>query len=301
LTWITAALIAAATLAVVNVVDSHLIARRMPSLWAFLIPAGALHLVFGLIFMSQHPLPPGVGAFDWFVVAVAAVTRVAAAFLMLYAMRTEEVSRIIPVVNSYPVLVAIMAVPLLGEVLNGLQWAAIVITVAGAVLISLRSGAGGGGVRLRRSFVLLLGSSLLFAVTNIATKYSLGYVSFWNMYWITALCFGTGFVLFALRPGVWSELRSMEGRRTALAVIACNEAIALGGIIISFWAMQNGPISLVSTVLGVRPLFVFLVALALSVALPAVLDERLGRRIVALKLVSIALIVGGIAIINVVA
>jgi len=52
--------------------------------------------------------------------------------------------------------------------------------------------------------------------------------------------------------------------------------------------------------MGTRPFFVFLYALALSFFFPAVLGERLSRGIIAVKIVSIALIVGGIAIINLV-
>jgi drug/metabolite transporter (DMT)-like permease len=299
-TWITAALVVAATLGLVNVIDSHLISKRMPSLWAFLILAGLLHLSFGLIFLALNPLPSGVDAFPRFVAVASAVARTVAILLMLYAMRTEEVSRIVPVVHTQPVFVAILAVPLLGEALSYLHWLAIVITVAGAVLISARWGGSGRGARLRKSFVLLLASSLLYAVANTATKYALDYVSFWNMYSLNAICFGIIFCLVSARPSVFRELREMKDRGVSLILIAFNETIALGGIILSFWAMEKGPISLVSTVMGVRPFFVFLYALALSRTFPAVLDERLSRGIVGVKVVSIALSVGGVAIINLV-
>ena len=300
MTWITAALVVAATLGLVNVIDSHLISKRMPSLWAFLIPAGLIHLAFGLIFLALHPLPGGVDAFPWFVAVLSAVTRTVAVLLMLYAMRTEEISRIIPVVHTQPVFVAILAVPLLGEALNYLQWLAIVMTVAGAVLISARWGGSGRGARLRKTFILLLASSLLFGVSNIATKYALDYISFWNMYSVTAISLGIILPLVSARPRVFRELRQMKDRGIPLMLIAFNETIALGAIILSFWAMARGPVSLVSTVMGARPFFVFLYALALSHTFPAVLDERLSRGIVRLKIVSIALIVGGVAIINLV-
>ena len=300
MTWITAALVVAATLGLVNVIDSHLISKRMPSLWAFLIPAGLIHLAFGLIFLILHPLPGGVEAFPWFVAVLSAVTRTVAVLLMLYAMRTEEISRIIPVVHTQPVFVAILAVPLLGEALNYLQWLAIVMTVAGAVLISARGGGSGRGARLRKTFILLLASSLLFGVSNTATKYALDYISFWNMYSVTAISLGIILPLVSARPRVFRELRGMKDRGIPLMLIAFNETIALGAIILSFWAMARGPVSLVSTVMGARPFFVFLYALALSHTFPAVLDERLSRGIVRLKIVSIALIVGGVAIINLV-
>ncbi len=268
----------------------------MPSFWAFLLPAGIVHLIYGLTFLAIYPLASGVDAFSWFMVAVAAVARTAAALLMLYAMRTEEVSRIIPVVYTHPVFVAILAVPLLGESLNYLQWLAIFMSVVGAVLISVRGQ--GWGTRLRRSFIMLLASSVLFGVANVATKYASESVSFWNMYSLTAISLGGVFLLLSMRPAVFGELRSMRGRGATLTLIAGNETIVLVGIVLSFWAIENGPVSLVSTVMGIRPLFVFLYALALSRFFPTVLGERLSRGSVTLKVASIALIVGGVAIIN---
>jgi uncharacterized membrane protein len=300
MTWITAALLVAATLGVVNIVDSHLISKRMPSLWAFLIPAGIAHFTFGLIVVATHPLPGGVTGFVWFVAVLSALIRTAAVLLMLYAMRTEEVSRIIPVAHTNPVFVAILAVPLLDESLSLVQWLAIFMTVAGAVLVSARSGGNGRGVSLRRTFVLLVASSMLFGAANTGSKYALDDISFWNMYTLNALCFGLIFCLVSARSGVLADLRAMKGRGTALALIGLNELIALAGILLSFWAIERGPVSLVSTVMGVRPLFVFIFAVALSRVFPRVLDERLSRGIVALKVVSIGLIVGGVTIINLV-
>ena len=298
MTWITAALVVAALMAVVSVVDSHLISRRMPSFWTFLIPAGVIHLSCGLIFFALHPPVSGVDAFPWFMAVVSAVTRTAAALLMLYAMRTEEVTRIIPVVYAHPVVVAILAVPLLGESLNYLQWMAIFMTVAGAVLISLKSWGQGRGVRLRRSFVMLLASSLLFGVANVATKYASDYISFWNMYSITAICFGGVFCLLSMRPKVLRDLWGMTGRGFTLTVIAFNEMIALAGIVLSFWAIERGPVSLVSTILGIRPAIVFLCAVALTRILPSIVKERLTRGVVITKTASIALIIIGVTIIN---
>jgi len=213
-------------------------------------------------------------------------------------MKTEEVSRIVPVVYAHPVLVAVLAVPLLDETLTYLQWLAILMTVVGVILISLRGQ--GWGTRLRRSFGMLLASSVLFGVANVATKYASESVPFWNMYSITALCLGGTFCLLSVRPSVMSELRKMGGRNATLAIIGVNETLALAGIILSFWAIESGPVSLVSTVMGIRPFFVFLYVVLLGRFLPSILDEKLGRGVVALKVVSIALVVGGVAIINLV-
>jgi len=270
----------------------------MPSLWAFLIPAGVLHLGFGLVILVFYPLPGDVGAVPLAVAFASGIVRSVGVTLMLHTMRSEEVSRIIPVVNTFPIFVAILAVPLLGEALGYLEWLAIFITVAGAVLISVQRGAEGRGARLSKSFAMLLGASLLLGVANTASKYALDYISFWNMYSVNAFCFCAVFLILSVRPRVLKELRDMPGRGKALALVSLNESIALAGIILSFWAMGQGPVSLGATVLSVRPFFVFIYALAVSRILPAVLEERLSRGVIAIKIISIGLIIGGVILLT---
>ena len=300
MTWLTAALVVAATLGVSNIIDSHLLGKRLNSLWLYGVPVGMLHLSYGLIFLAFYPLSGEVNAFPLFVAICSAVARAGAIILMLYAVRTEEISRVIPVVNTYPIFVAILAVPLLEETLKYLQWLAIIMVVLGAALISVNWRGWGRAAGVRRSFMLLLACSVLFAVTNIATKYVLDYISFWNVYSINDICFGSIFLLLATRPGVINQLWARKDRCTILKLIAFSETIAVGAYILSFWAMAKGPVSLVSTILGTRPLFVFLYAFALSHAFPAVLNERFNRGTVTfLKIGATVLIVSGIALINI--
>jgi small-conductance mechanosensitive channel len=83
-----------------------------------------------------------------------------------------------------------------------------------------------------------------------------------------------------------------------MVLLALNECIALAGIILSFWAMELGKVSLVSTILGTRPAFVFIGAVALTRIFPGVLEERLTRNVAFIKTVSIALIITGVTVIN---
>ena len=233
------------------------------------------------------------------VVAVGSgIVRVAGVLPMLRAMRSEEVSRIIPVVNTFPIFVAILAVPILGEALGYAEWLAILITVAGAVLISIRRDSDGQGVHLHKPLVVLIVSSMLFGVATVASKYALEYISFWNMYSINALCLGTIFLFSSARPRILKELRDMAQRNQVLALLLLNECIAVGGIILSFWAIERGPVSLVSTIMSTRPAFVFLYALALSLFFPAVLDEHLSKGVLVTKIVAISLIIGGVTLLT---
>ncbi len=298
MTWLPIAISVAAITAVVSILDSHLITKRFPSLQAYLAPVGIFHFLVGLIIITINPLPEGTGAGVVAVAFVSGIVRVTATLLMLRTMRSEEVSRIMPVVNTSPIFVALLAVPVLGEALGWLEWLAIIITVSGAVLISAQWDSQSKGIRLRRSFVTLMVSSILFGAANTGSKYALDYISFWSMYGISAVCMGGVFLIYSLRPSVLGEIRNMEQRSKVLGLTAFNEAIVIVGFVMSFWAMEQGPVSLVSTILGTRPAFVFIYALVLSFFFPAVLNERFSRGVIITKVISIGLVIGGVALLT---
>jgi len=296
--WIAVAIASAAVTGAVSIIDSHLISKRMPSFFSFLTPIGVVHAMLGLVVLSLFPLPAGVEGNTLLVAVASSIARVAGALLMLRTMRSEEVSRIMPVTNTFPIFVAILAVPLLNEQLAWLQWLAIFITVGGAVLISVRWGTGERGVHLRRSFTTLMVSSVLFGVANIGSKYALEQISFWNMYGINSACLGVMFLLVSVRPATLRAIRDMAGRNRALGLMMVNECLAVTGFILSFWAIEQGPVSVVSTILSTRPAFVFVYAMVVSQFFPAVLNERLSRGIVTTKVVSIGLIIGGVVLLT---
>ena len=298
MTWLPIAISSSAITAVVSILDSHLITKRFPSLAAFLAPIGIFHFVVGLVVIAINPLPEGTGAGVVAVAFASGIVRVTAALLMLRTMRSEEVSRIMPVVNTFPIFVAVLAVPVLGETLGLVEWLAIIITVSGAVLISAQWDSESKGIRLRKSFVTLMIYSILFGAANTGSKYALDYMSFWSMYGINSLCLGGIFLIYSLRPSVLGEIRQMKQRSKVLGLAGFNETLTIAGFAMSFWAMEQGPISLVSTILGTRPAFVFIFALALSFFLPAVLNERFSRGVIITRVVSIGLVIGGVALLT---
>jgi len=295
--WVSVAVLSAAVLGLVNIVDSHLISRRMPSLRAFLLLIGIVHLIYGSVLFNLFPLPEGIGTWPLTVAIASGILRTGAITILLYSLKREEVSRVIPVVYTYPVFVAIMAALLLGETLYYLQWIAIIIVVSGAVMVSARKSPNGSATWLGKPLLLLFSSSLLFAMADIASKYALAYISFWNMFWFGAFCISGIFLLASIRPHIIRQLSNMKQRSSTIALVALNETLAPIGIVLLFWAMQRGPVSLVSTVVSSRPIFVFIYALIISRVSPMFLEYQPGKAMLALRLIAITMIFGGIAII----
>ncbi|MFC2066799.1 EamA family transporter [Chloroflexota bacterium] len=206
--WASTAILSAATLGLVNVIDSHLLSKRMPGFRAFLLPVGIIHLTYGSILFCLFPLPEGTGIWTVLAAVASGILRTSAASIMLYSFIRYEVSRVIPVVHTYPIFVAIMAIPLLGETLYYLEGLAIIIVVAGAVMVSAEESPSGSTNWLGKPFLLLFVSSLFFAMSDVASKYVLSYISFWNMYSLHVFCMSGIFLLISVRPSVIKQLRN---------------------------------------------------------------------------------------------
>lgn len=284
-------------MALVTVFDSHLVSKRLPSLRAFMLPVGVIHLFWALVTAFLAPLPVAVLSPPVGYALLSSFIRVGAILILLDSLRREEVSTVIPVVYTYPVFVAIMAFAFLGERLQPLQWGAVCIVVMGAVLISMGRGPSRNDIARPRA-VLLFVSSLLFAAADVTGKQALSDISSWNLFSVGAATMGASFVALGLRPYVVRSIRAMPDRRTALALLVGNEILAPAGIAMSYWALERGPVSLVSTLISSRPLFVVAFALLLSRIAPEFLFWSGDRRTVILRIAATVLIVGGIAIIE---
>jgi drug/metabolite transporter (DMT)-like permease len=285
-------------MAVVSIIDSHLISKRMPSLGSYLVPAGGVNLVYAIIVFKLFPLPADVGALPILLALASGIVRTVGITIVLYTLQKEEVSKVIPVVHTYPIFVAILAALTLGEALDWTQWLAIVITVAGAVLVSLNRTFNTSKLKVGKSLGSLFGASALLAIANTISKYTLDYISAWSLYSLTTFCMvGVFFVLF-LRPKVFQELRSIRNPKSAMSLIVGNETLVLLSMILFFWAIEKGPVSLVSTINTARPVFVFLYAVVLSRLSPVLLEWHLSKQTVALRGMSIAMIIAGITLVS---
>ncbi len=297
MSWASMAILGAAIMGVVSIIDSHLLSKRLPGIRALLLPAGVLHLGYGLISVYLFPWPEGVGLGPVLAAAASGIWRTAGIFIMFYNFTREEVSRVVPVVYTYPVFVAIMAVPLLGEVLDYRHWLAIIIAVAGAVIISAEKSPGGVTGLLGRPFLLLFLSSLFFALADIAMKYALNYISFWNGFSVATISMSSIFLFCALRRQVLRDLRDMPRRNSSLVLLLVNELIAPVGVVCLFWALERGPVSLVAAILSSRPVFVAIYSLILGHFLPDFLLRFASRGVLMVRLVATIMVVGGISII----
>ena len=297
--WIFLSLASAATFAVVSVLDKFILMRHAPSATTFTVLLGLLQLPAAAVMALFSP-PELPSTAPWVAAYASGICWGAALVLMFQVMSRHEVSRVLPVIATSPVYVAIMAMAFLDEALTLPHWIAIVVTVSGAFLISTRPVRGSVIIVLGRSLAVLLVASVVLAGGQLLSKIALEELSLTSMFPLRSMGLATACVALAVRPSFFVETRAMFSNITSGSLMVVTEGvIAPIAAVITMWAIMLGPVSLVVTLTSSRPLFVFLLSAILSTKLLPLLGEPLDRATLFMKAVSIAMTVAGVVTISV--
>jgi drug/metabolite transporter (DMT)-like permease len=292
--YIWVALLSAGTLGMVTVLDKRLASNNLPTLASFYMGTLIALVGYATVALISTGIPANI-ATDRMVAAIASGLCWGGALAMMFlGFKYEEASRASAIIHTFPVFVAILAVLILGETLGPGQWIAIIVVVAGAFLISLKPTDGGGMFQMTRAFPILIGASLFTASALLTGKYALAELPVWFVYSIRNYGMAVVFV-FLWRPGAFRQLfRAVRNWRTLLLLFAAEFSLAPLAVALNVAAISMGPISLVATLTATRPIFVFIYGTIFSLPALKLLDEPLDRPTLAVKLVAIIMVVGGI-------
>ncbi|MCH7785954.1 MAG: EamA family transporter [Chloroflexi bacterium] len=296
--WIILSLASAFAFGVVSILDKVLLMRYISNARTFLVMIGLLQIALSAIVIPFTP----VFSYSFDVSAVAFVSGLlwgTSLVTMIWAMSTQDVSRVVPIASTFPVFVAIMAMLFLSESLSILHWVAIVVTVAGAAFISLNPTSPSSRVPLDSSFFLLLLGSMAFGGGQLLSKAVLDDMDVWSLYILRGAGLGTIAIALMFRPSVLPDIRrALSDVKTMSLFLTAEGATVFVGVTLSLWAISLGPVSLTSTLMSTRPLFVFVLSVLASSSVWRLLDEPLDRKTLANKLISTTMIVAGISAIS---
>ncbi len=291
------ALLSAAIFGLVTVTDKRLIAVNMPDLSSFyLIIVISLYGHTGLalaVFGIPEQLPLG----HLLLAGLAGLFWGAALWTMFISYRLEEASRASAVIHTFPVFVALLAMPFLGELLSISQWLAILIVVIGAFSISIRSSSG-NLFSFNRAFPILMAASMFTALAHISGKYALERIEVEFVYALRNFCMASFLAMFCRPKDVVTVIHALKHPQTLAFIVIGEMILSPIAIFLNVAASSLGAISIVSTITASRPFFVFLYGSILSVPPFRLLDETIDRRTLTTKAVSIGLIIGGIALLS---
>ena len=282
---------------VVNILDKLIVDRYSPTTYVYVFWIGVWELAAGSIIsgiLSSQGLESRTLVGGMLTGAVSA----GALILYLSALRFGQVARVVPIWFLYPLMVAPMAAGFLGERISPLVAGAILLAVAGGVLVSWQ------GSTASRTFgnpampLLALAAGGFLAVSFILNKHFVEGADFWQFFGFYRLGFAVPMLGIALVPEVRRVAPGMAGNRGFMGLVMLTEGIVSIVLIVRFAAVSLGPVSLVAAISAVQPSLVFLYSLALANLSPTNFGGWITRRTLRPQAAGIAAITASVIIIS---
>ncbi len=285
------ALAAAALFSGSGAVDKFILEHRMGNPWAyyafstfvFFLLYGAIGAPAGALRWPADPL---------LLLAVSALSWASVALYYL-ALRRGDVSSVLPLGATRPLLAVPLSMLLIGEVRGPAVAGAIALVAAGGVFAAWPEKGGLRGALSNRVLWLIMAANLLIVLSNTLTNPLLrsmepAQLAFWR-YGVWGLLF---LPLFALRPAVLRDVgRDWKG---ALAPTLLSAAFVYGMLLALFAALASS-VQMTEGLLATQGLFGVALGAVLSRIRPGLLRESRPGRLYAIRGTGAALIVAGTA------
>ena len=299
MSWVVIALIGTALFGVVSVLDKRILMNHVPSLPSFYFLLALLQVPMAIGAALVQPWDSGASTGAMLAAIVTGLFWGVSILLLFYGLRMLEVSRVVPIFHTFPVITAVLAVLFLDEELLLVHWLAIVAVVIGAGSIVLGQGQRRGSNRNYSVYALVLLGSLFMGAATVTNKLALEELPLWNVFALRQAMVGAVVVLPSLRPGIVSQVRKQLADRQGMALLIFTEgALVFVVHYLILVALDRGSASVVATLIATRPFFVLVYSALLSTPAWRILDEPLNRDTLALKLASTAMIIGGVSVLT---
>lgn len=300
--WFLIALFGPALWSITNHIDKYLLSKYVKS-----AHSGALVLfsaVFGVValpfILIIEPNVFQLGLLNIMLLILSGILYIVALIPYLYALKNEEVSIVMPILQIIPIFGFILSYFILGETLTTRQILASLLIISGAITISLDLSHKIPRLKKRILFLMIL-SSAIFALIDLLIKF----VSINEGIWTGLFWHFSGYVIFSIP--VFILIKSY--RNQFLELIRNNSIPVLGlnslNEILNFFARGLygfatllAPLALVQVVNGFQPFFVFIYGVILTLFFPHLGKESLAKRSLVQKILAIIIIFIGTYFLN---
>ena len=218
--------------------------------------------------------------------------------LYLFALEIEDVSTVVPWMLTIPVFGYLFGYLFLNEVLTYTQILGMGIIFLGAVVLSVDVRTIKISFKREVVFYMLL-VSIIYAANGILFKLVASERGFWvSSFWEHVGLGGAGLIIFALIPRYRQDFLSMlrEDGATIFGINVMSELCTIAGNLLTNYALLLAPVALVYMVSTFQPVAVLIFTLITSMVWPQIVKEDFSPRIVTPKLIAVACMVLGSAI-----
>lgn len=297
LSWVLPAIASPFVYALVSIGDKWILSTLKLRIESFNLFVGGTQLIIALAILAILGLPDA--PFESIASAFGGGMIWGLALILLFwTLRSEEIGRVVPVSQTSPVFAAILGVVFLGEHLAWWGWLAVLLVVAGAAIVSAdpQKIMSGG---FKKVYLWVVLAAALIGIAQVLLKISSEHLGVWHNMSIRGSGLFLTLALPVLRPSVVKDLVTfITTKRTAIPVLITEGIGPIFGNGFLLLALANGPVSLVSALLGTRPIFILLITLAFAPIAKRALNEQFSRTDVLTKVVSTVSVVTGVVIIS---
>lgn len=207
------------------------------------------------------------------------MSSVLAAVCYLYALDIDEASFVTPFYQTVPIFAYILGYFVLGETITLVQGLGSFVIIVGALALSFEFGP--RGMRFKRNVVALMsGASFLSAGNGVIFKLIAMDKGFWvSLFWGFVGQVIAGLILLLCVPSYRRDFLGLikQEKVAAIGLIALSKGLFSVSEAVTLYATLLAPVALVLLVNSFQPLFVFTFGIALTLFLPSVAKESLGR------------------------
>jgi len=296
--WIIAALLSSVGFAIVSITDKVIMSGMGLRVRGFLLFIGFQGVVMALVIAALNPFPSSIEPAVLAKGLSVGVMWGVGAPLILWTLSREEVSRVAPIFQSYPLLVVIFAVVLLGESFTSLEAVAASLAIGGALLAAVKFHAS-GRVHLSSAIGYLAIAMVVISLAQVLLKTVTDDISFWHATALRGAGMSAVLIPMNLRPVIARDLgRFMSAPKSLLALAVDAGAASVAMLLITF-AISAGPVSLVNAVISGGPLFVFFGSMMIAWKTTLLLEETITRGVIVQKLIASSMVVSGLVLLAV--
>lgn len=287
--WMIMALLVPFTLGIVNVIDKLVVEKFSPSIFFYAFWIGLMEIPVGCILL----LAVSWDGPDWWAIAgglVLGMVRSGSLIMLLTALRHGQLARVAPVYYLYPIMVAPMSAIFLGDTLELIIWGAILLSVAGAGLVTWQGGDGavvsgqGGAVailyRVRGYFSqpkaqgFAFMAAFFFASSSVFASWVLDSEPFWDVFAASRIGLGIGAGGAALcTANVRRHALGMIRVPSYMALVVLSEITVSVAILLNLRALDLGPASEVTAIGALQPAVILAYSVGLFLLWPRMYAE----------------------------
>jgi drug/metabolite transporter (DMT)-like permease len=284
MSWLFFALLAPVVLTISNFTDKYIVGSAVKDYRGVVLMQSIVGFIVGTIFWFATGFPT-LPVVDSIIVLSTGVLSTFGAAFYFKALRDEDTSYVIFMIQLLPIFVIIFSFLFLKETVSFKQFLGFLIVLLSSLALSTDKET--KSIRLSQSFWLLISMDFLFALAAVLIKFAIDVTSFSQILSFESWGIGIGgVILYSLSPTIRKSFNKIikTVRRRVMSIMFVNEILYVISKSLTYFAYSIGPVALVSVVGSTQVFFGILFGWILTLLLPHIFSEKTDKKYLIKKL-----------------